>query len=187
MRRYSIGIDPGKSAAIAVVEYRGIPGRRLVYSASIYGGAGPRENRLQDSLRDVARIIGVKRDAVGGIIDRPYADVWIELPAGGGASAGRANGWQLSVGRDIGRWEALANVHFGVIARTIAANSWPKMCGIRCGKSRLDGGFHRVQEARLRLGDSSDLAAGVTQDTAASRERRIARAEAALIAYAGSK
>ncbi len=188
MRRYSIGIDPGKSAAIAVVEYRGIPGRRLVMARSVYGSAGPREDRLHDALREAARIIGVKRNAIGEIVNRPYADVWIEIPAAGGASSAmRRNSWQLQVGRDIGRWEILSNVHFGLMARTIKANSWPKICGVRCGKSKVDAGFHRVQEARIRLDDSSMLADDAVGESAASRERRIARSEAALIAFAGSK
>ena len=185
-RRYSLGIDPGQSAALALVEYGLAPGRRLVGMWSVYGAAKPRADRRADALRDVAEIIGVRRNGTGQIIGRACLDVWIELPAGGGASVNR-NGWQLAVGRDIGQWEARCAVRFGVIARMIKANQWPKVCGVRCGKHKRDGGLHRVEEARRRLENSEALVDGMVGESAAARERRIALAEACLIAFAGSK
>jgi len=187
MRRYSIGIDPGRSAAIAVVDYDSAPGRRLVMVRSIYGGVGPRDGRLHDALGEVSRIIGVVRNRAGEVIGRPLADVWVELPAGGGASSTHKHGWALSVGRDIGRWEVYSSVYLGVAAKMIAANVWPRICGVRCGKRPSDGGLHRVQEARLRLDGSRCLSDDMIGESKASRERRIARSEAALIAFAGSK
>ena len=185
-RRYSLGIDPGASAAMALVEYGLTPGRRLAGMWSIYGASRPRADRKADALREVAEIIGVRRNDAGRIIGRAYLDVWIELPAAGGASVNR-NGWQLAVGRSIGRFEAEVALSFGVVARMIKANVWPKVCGVRCGKHKRDEGLHRVQEARIRLEDSEAWVAGMAGESAAARERRIALAEACLIAFAGSK
>ena len=188
MRRYSIGIDPGRSAALAVVEHDDAPGRRLVFARSIYGGQATREARLYEVIEEVASTIGVIRSRSGDVIGRPMADVWIELPAAGGASStSRRNGWQVSVGRDIGRWEVLCLVYLGIAPKTIAANVWPRVAGVRCGKSKIDSWLHRVQEARLRLDGSRCLSDDMIGESKASRERRIARSEAALIAFAGSK
>ena len=83
----------------------------------------------------------------------------------------------------------------------IKANQWPKLArsygegvdlpGVRSGK--VGDGSHRVYEARARLystdpgvGHAESLVSGMSEDTKASRERRVARAEACLIALAGA-
>ena len=186
-RRYSIGIDPGASAAMALVSYTDAPGRRLCGVWSIYGGAGPRLNRQAQALQEVERLIGVRRNSRGDFLSSAHVDVWIELPAAGGASAANRNGWQVSLGRDVGRWEVHTANAFGVVARMIKANVWPRICGVRCGESKVDSGLHRINEARLRLDGAEMLVDGMAGDNGAARERRIARAEACLIALAGSK
>ena len=176
LRRFSIGVDPGNSAAIArVCRSRAGAAAELLGGWSIYGAPAPRARRELEALQAMSAICTDEQD---------FFSIRIELPAAGGASANRT-GWQLAVGRSIGWYEAVLQTWFVTRPEMVKANVWPRLVGVRCGKK--GDGLHRVQEARVRLVGADCLVAGMEVDTIASRERRVARAEACLIALAGLK
>jgi hypothetical protein len=172
---YFCGIDPGRSAAVGLIKCLPSGDRELVDVWSIYGSDRPRWDRVIECITDIKRL------TADGCLS-----VAIETPAGGGASSRHFYGWQVSVGRDIGRWESMMHIELpSASVVMIPANTWPRLCGVRCGKA-LDG-THRIQESRRLLMGGMLIGDGMADDTKAGRERRVARSEAALIALAHSK
>ena len=178
---YSLGFDPGRSAGLALLRHRPAWARPfLVRAWSIWGGPKPRRARLLSAFREA--------DDLAPGISSPVA-LGIETPAGGGASSKHAHGWQVSVGRSIGRAEVLG-WQAGYRVAIVPGNVWPKAVGVRCGKTDRAGelirGLHRIDEAAARV-DGVGLALGELATTKAGLERQVCLAEAVLIALWASK
>ena len=183
---YGLGVDPGASAGLGLVFAADAtsPLHRedgLPYFVGAWGvwGAG-HTRRLR---RDVAI-----RSAFSTARECPVRGC-VESPAGGGASA-RRNGWQFSVGRSAGRFEADIERHVAIseMIAIVPGNVWPKALGVRYGK-RGDG-WHRVEEASHRVANPLVFRRiiGEKAETKAGIERQVCLAEATLIAiYAVSK
>jgi len=169
-----LGIDPGRSAALALVQDLG-PGLRprLVGAWSVYGTDEQWWPRLTDSVSQAALHCMAA--------DSPR--VLAEVPGGGGKSRRnyRADTW-LGLGRLLGRIEGSVRV-LGWGIETIGSDDWPRWAGVRVGKQ--DGGFHRLQEAALIVDGAKRHLNHLPLHSDAENERRVAQAEAILIAVSG--
>ena len=177
--RYGVGVDPGASSAVALVfasdklSEVGNGQPWFVGGWNVYGVGGVRWVRLRSAVQAAHRMMS-----------SAPCQIRIEAPAGGGAS-GRRNGWQFSVGRDCGRWEAMLwrdRPHGGIGLEVVAGNVWPKAVGVRYGKK--GAGWHRVQEVAERVANSEAWlrAIGPKAISKAGVERQVCLAEATLIA-----
>ena len=167
-----LGIDPGASAAFALVEAeeRGRP--RLLWHANVWGTGEAWWNRLNGAVAE---------------LPAPLDLVLIEVPGGGSRSRRGTRGPATWGGHGAYRGQIVAVLRMhpqSLQPETIGSDEWPKLLGVRVGKDRgtILAGEHRLREAALYV-EAMPPAEG--WDSAADAERAVAVAEAALIACAG--
>jgi hypothetical protein len=158
------GVDPGRSAAVALVEFE--PGRRprLLSGVAVNGA---------DWKAWLARMTSA--------LSRAQAPVYVERPAGGGKSRrGKFDAHTfLGLGERIGAVRACA-YSIGLDCDVVEQDAWARFWRVRSGKD--EDGEHRVAEASMLLDGAGVVLSAMPVATAADRERRVAVAEAALLA-----
>jgi len=172
-----LGIDPGRSCGLALVEHRRGVRPRLSGAWHIRGGT-----RLLWTSRAAAAV-----DAVAlSLPPTDLASLRIVLEVPGGRGASRRNygpdTW-LGLGRYAGVIEGLLYAELAVAALEMPSNDWPKRLRLRVGKQ--GAGSHRIQEACLICAGADEHLAAMPDNSKAARERRVCIAEAILIATAG--
>ena len=175
-----LGVDPGRSAALALVECRPGARPRLVGSWSVWGTPSIWWGRLQEALRGLplaeVTTLAIERPAADG---RQRAEVRAER----GPATWLGMGWRAGLieGAVRSAAPALADV------RHVDSGAWPRALRLPPGKQahgQFARGWHRVIEAQtLGVGLPAEV---VRQPdiTAAAQERLVSRSEAALIALA---
>lgn len=159
------GVDPGRSAAVALVEYAGGGRRPRLLSGIAVNGA--------DWKAWLARMTSA--------LSRAPAPVFVERPAGGGKSRrGKYDAHTfLGLGERIGAVRACA-YSLGLDCDVVEQDVWARFWRVRSGKD--EDGEHRLAEASTYLEGADVVLSAMPVATAADRERRVAVAEAALLA-----
>lgn len=172
--RLAIGIDPGKSASVALVA-KGAAARPVLLGVwSIYGADAPWRVRAEEAISNAAAAMP---EGAG------LAGTFVEVPAARGRTRGEKFGpdvW-LGLGQRIGWLSCLAHgAGLGPLVQ-VPSGDWPKALGLRKGKQ--GDGQHRIGEAAMHC-DTGAWRRTLLMGTAASTERAICQAESILIAAA---
>ena len=188
-RIVSLGIDPGRSAGVALAVLD--PGDtlpRIVGAWSVWTAAGtPDEEwlaRMEAALAEAAaaaRSLGVEpRDVVA----------WIERPgsrSSWGRGPNRRRRGEVTVrgvaeieGLARGAWHRIA----GVLPRQVEQVEWCRSWYPAIEAGKRGEGYHRIQEVAGILPGARDALDGLPGATQADRARRVDVAEAMLIAGA---
>lgn len=182
VRVISIGVDPGESAAIAVV--RGSRGKRPVLLGlwQIHGSTDAAWFRRADVA------VGALWDVLDAAEDyeASHARVGLEgvVPVARGPFAHHASGWGL--GFRAGVLFAMLREQLGVMPCVVLpskAGWWgPLTMGGKPLGPKRDGGQHRIGEAGLFCDGAGAALAGLDMGSDAAKARRVDAAEAILIA-----
>ena len=166
---FVVGVDPGRSAAVALVE-DSPRGTVLRGCWSVYGSDSPWDIRL---LRSMSALPSVRITGLGG-------RAAIETPAIGGASSRILRGatWgslMFRVGLIHARLQDL-----GWKVEHVPSMTWTK--GLGCRKGKGDNPGVRIDAASVRVRGFSDHVSALPLKSKSDHERRVCAAEATLIA-----
>lgn len=157
MRQVAVGIDPGASGGVALVDV-GEPRPRLLYAARLYGSSYTTwVSRADATLTEVAAAVDRAGVAVAEV------PVWVEDPPPAireGGLDGDSRGLASWVG--LGRYQGFAlaaavRAGFSRFER-VQVSAWTRVLGPAVASRKSGDGAHRIREAGMLLAGGEVLA-----------------------------
>lgn len=190
MGRVVLGVDPGRSAGLALVQQDRGCRPTLLWSGNVFGqGRASKTTSVKQEYAWCKRLDGAL-EALRLRAPDGLTAAYIEEPTGGGVrnrrQKKRGPDWLLRMGgfQDMFTWAIRAQ--FGIHPEKVTTKSWTSIVGVPPGKitpafGQEPAGWHRCREAAFFVdGYEVPGRSNATQD-----EREVAVAEAILIAVAG--